>query len=116
MDNLKPILKKVVPLTEKCKLLQGWRYCIDGSNHARQKASYVVLWVSAVLMSQIDGILMYGKNLGNYYFFLSLWLTSLHQMALYSTEPILNSNFIDIAVNAFCICTGFNICFGTIVL
>lgn len=68
------------------------------------------------LTLQRDRILMYEKNLGNYYFSLPLWLTSLHQMALYSTELALNCNFIDLAANAFCICTSFNICFGTIVL
>lgn len=67
-------------------------------------------------MSWIDGIWIYGKNLGNYLFHVSLWLTALYQMALNAIEPVLNFSFIDIAVNAFCTCTGFNICFDTSVL
>lgn len=41
--------QKVVPLIEMCKIVQGWCYCVDGSNHTRQKASSLVLWVSAAL-------------------------------------------------------------------
>lgn len=46
-------------------------------------------------------ILRYGKNLGHDCFSLSLWLTSLHQLAIYSTEPVLNHSFIEIAVMLF---------------
>lgn len=98
MNNLKPILKKVIPLTEKCKTWEGWRYHIDGSNQARQHPLTLVV---KSFLNASGGILRYGKNLGHYCFSLSLWLTSLHLLAIYSTELVLNHSFTDTAVMLF---------------
>lgn len=48
------------------------------------------------------------EKLGNLLFFFISVACFLHQIALHSTELVLNCSYTDINSKCFCICTGFN--------